>query len=59
MARPTLSQLFHACFRAAPRTADEAIRRAHLKHGYHLFEIDRPWPGLPDDQPHPASPESQ
>jgi len=57
MARLTLSQLCHARSRAAPRTADEAIRRAHLKHGYRLFEINRLWPARSDHQSHRASPE--
>jgi hypothetical protein len=59
MVRPTLSQLCDARSRAAFRTADTAIRCAALKHGYHLFEIDRPWPALSDDQPHRVSPESR
>jgi len=59
MARPALSQLFHSRSRAAFRTADKAIRCAHLEHSYSLFEIDRPWPALSNEQPHCASPENR
>ena len=40
-ARPTLSQLFGARTRAERVRRNEAIRRAHLDHGYSLTEIGR------------------
>jgi hypothetical protein len=40
MARPAQSQLFYTRSRTAFRTADKAIRCAHLEHSYSLFEID-------------------
>lgn len=39
--RPSLSQLFGARIRADQSRRNEAIRRAHLDHGYSLSEISR------------------
>lgn len=40
-ARPKLSQLFTARSRANRARGNDAIRRAHLEHGYSLSEIGR------------------